>query len=151
MEIKDTYSFLKPPIKEELRRSRCASGYDSIFEVAFTDLICRFAVVDGTVNAPAAVVYLSVMKALHPKGYARFDASDGITLLDGYFQRNSSSLLQPIQKPLLLVLAEKTGTSNGDTLSKLLYRAAEQVALSDGPLSILERSALDALQSTLGH
>ncbi len=153
-EVRAVYDLLKNPLKAELRKFRSSSAYDDIFSAELTDLSCRFAALDGAVSAPAAFVFLSIMRGLHPRAYAGLHESHGITFIQDYIQRHPEARMQTIQKPFLLIMAEngdrESGTSNGPKLASLMNSVAKQIALSDGPLSAQEESALIALRNTLG-
>ena len=61
-EVNLMYIALAAPIKDELRKTRGATAYDAVFEQAFEDLICQFAVLDGTIVPAEAEVFLGIFK-----------------------------------------------------------------------------------------
>ena len=153
-EVRAVYNLLRNPLKAELRKFRSSGAYDDIFSAELTDLSCRFAALDGTVSAPAAFVFLSIMRGLHPRAYAGLHESYGITFIQQYLQGHPEATTQTIQKPFLLTMTEnsdrESGASNGPKLASLMNSVAEQIALSDGPLSVREENALSILRNTLG-
>jgi len=113
----------------------------------FFNLICRFAAVDGTINASEGKVFLDIFKTLHPKQYAGISADDAVTLLDRHLHKHPENFRPPVPIPLLLTLAQRAGGSLAVKLGKLMYKVAMQVALADGPLSSLEKGELEAFRN----
>ena len=148
-EVKTLSVVLEAPIKTELRKYCKATDYETLFEGEFTVLICRFAALDGAITPSEAKVFLDIFTVLHPKQYAGFLAEDGATLLEGHRQRNPETFLVPIQKSMLFTLTQQAGEPFANKLKELMYKVALQVALADGPLSPMEQSELEALQSAL--
>jgi hypothetical protein len=149
-EVSAMYMALSAPVKNELRKSRGATAYDAVFEMAFTDLICRFAALDGQINPSAAKVFLDVFTVLHPRAHAGLSAESGVALLEGHRQRNPTSFKLPVQKCLLFTLAQQAGALYANNLRELMLKVAQQVALADGPLSPNEQAELEALRSGPG-
>ena len=146
-EVKAMFEALAVPIKDQLRKSRGATAYEAVFENSFTDLICRFAALDGTISPPEAKVYLDIFTVLHPKTHAGLSPENCVTVLEGHRQRNQESFQLPVQNSLLLRLAQRAGESFANNLKELMCRVALQVALADGPLSSIEQSELEALRN----
>jgi hypothetical protein len=146
-EVKGMFVDLATPVKNELRKSRGASAYDDIFTADFFSLICRFAALDGTIDASEGKVFLDIFKALHPRTYAGLSPDDAVTLLEGHRQRHPETLQVPVLKSLLFRLTQQAGEQFANSLKGLMYKVALQVALADGPLSPVEQSELEPLRS----
>ena len=153
-QVRDLHEQLKNPVKAELRKSRGAGAYDDIFDAGLIELCCRFAALNGVVSPQSALVYLSLMRALHSKTYRGFDAVNGLALMNDYLSRNAVALASPMKKPWLLALVENSdhqlGTSNSGRLATLMYNVAVKAALADGSLSPAEEDALGHLKTVLG-
>jgi hypothetical protein len=146
-EVKDLFLVLEAPIKAELRKSKGATSYGAVFEMAFMDLICRFAALDGAITSSEAKVFLDLFTVLHPREHAGLSAEDGVTLLEGHRQRNPEILQVPLRESLLFTLTQRAGEPFANKLGELMYKVGLQVALADGPLSPIEQSELEALRS----
>jgi tellurite resistance protein len=146
-EVKGMFVDLATPVKNELRKSRGASAYDDIFTGEFFALICRFAALDGTIDASEGKVFLEIFKALHPRMYAGLSPDDAVTLLEGHRQRHPETLQVPIIKSLLFRLTQQAGEQFANSLKGLMYKVALQVALADGPLSPNEQAELEKLRN----
>lgn len=147
-EVKAMYVALSIPIKHELRKDQGATAYEAVFEMAFTDLICRFAALDGPISPSAAKVFLDIFTVLHPRTHAGLLAEDAVALLEGNRQRHPESLKIPVQNSLLCTLAQRAGEPYANNLKELMYKVARQVALADGPLSPVKQAELEVLRST---
>ncbi len=145
-EVKVRFLELEMPIKNQLRKSRGATGYEILFEMSITDLICRFASLAGGITAPEAKVFLDIFKVLHPKRYASLSAEDAVTLLQGHRQRSPESVAVPFSDSLIFRLSQRAGEPFANDLKALMSKIALQVALADGPLSQSEQAELDALR-----
>ncbi len=150
LEVKAMFVDLSVPVKNELRKSRGASGYEDIFTMDFFYLICRFAALDGTIHASEGKVFLDIFKVLQPIKYGGLLAEDGAALLEGHRQRHPETLQVPILKSLLFTLTQQVGEPFVGKLKELMYKVALQVALADGPLSPIENAELEALRSGPG-
>jgi hypothetical protein len=149
-EVKATSLGLEMPIKNELRKSRGATGYEVLFEMSITDLVCRFASLDGGITAPEAKVFLDIFTVLHPKRHAGLSAEDAVAVLEGHRQRSPESLAVPFSDSLIFRLSQRAGEPFANDLKALMSKIALQVALADGPLSQIEQAELDALRSSSG-
>ena len=145
-EVRAAFEELGAPIKGELRKANVASAYEDVFTMAFIDLICRFAALDGSVLPSEGKVFLDIFKVLHPKAYAGFTAENAVALLDDHLKKHPEAVQFPVQDLLLLKLAKQAGTTYWTRVTDLLYKVARQVALADGPLSEREETELQALQ-----
>jgi hypothetical protein len=146
-EVKVMFDTLAVPVKNELRKSRGVTAYESVFEMAFTDLICRFASLDGVVTPSEAKVYLDVFTVLHPRNYGGLSADSGVTLLEKNRQGHPDAFQTPVCNSLLVRLTQQAGEPFTTDLRELMYKVALQVALADGPLSPAEQAELEALRS----
>jgi tellurite resistance protein len=138
---------LAAPVRSQLRKSHSSSAYEEIFDMEFLDLICRFAALDGTIDASEGEVFLHIFETLHPKSYAGFSAAEAATLLDGHFHRHSEKFQSPVRTPLLLSMVRREDKLLAATLGELMYNVAVQVAVADGPLSSPEQAELEALRT----
>jgi hypothetical protein len=145
-EIKALFFDLTVPVKDELRKYRVASGYEDIFTNCFIDLICRFAALDGPIDAADGKVFLDIFKVLHPKSYAGLLPEDGAALLEGNRQRHPEALLKPMEESMLFRFTKEAGHQFADRLKELMYKVALNVALADGPLSPIEQRELETLR-----
>ena len=145
-EVNLMYIALAAPIKDELRKTRGATAYDAVFEQAFEDLICQFAVLDGTIVPAEAEVFLGIFKILHPRAHAGLRAENIVALLKSHLQAAPEIFKRPYPPPLLLKLAQSAGEPFATNLLELMCKVALQVALADGPLSPAETAELDVLR-----
>ena len=147
---KTLYEALAVPLKKQLRKSRGATAYSSIFDMAFMDLICRFAALDGAITTQEGMVYLDIFTSLHPRNFAGLRPQDGVELLQSRLQRNPDLVVEHAKtKHFLLQIAEAAdqieGSSCAHQIGKLMYDVATRVALADGPVTPWERTELDHL------
>ena len=149
-EVKVAFLELEAPIKNELRKARGATGYDVLFEMSVTDVICQFASLDGGIIAAEAKVFLDIFTVLHPKKYAGLSADDAVALLEGHRQRHPESLQVPFTDSVIFKLAQRAGEVPARDLKALMSKIGLQVALADGPLSRIEQAEIDALRGSLG-
>jgi tellurite resistance protein len=145
-EMKAMLLDLTIPVKNELRKSRVASGYEDIFTNCFFTLVCRFAALDGLIDAKEGKVFLEIFNVLHPKSYGGLLPEDGAALLEGHRQRHPETLLEPTEESMLFRFTKQAGHQFADRLKELMYKVALNVALADGPLSPIEQSELEALR-----
>jgi hypothetical protein len=148
--VKAMFVDLSIPVKNELRKSRGASAYEDVFTMTFFNLICRFAALDGAIDAAEAKVFLDVFTVLHPRQYAGLSPADGIALLEGQQQRHPEALQEPIKESLLLNATQRAGEQLARGLKELMYSVALQVALADGPVSPVEQAELALLLDAAG-
>jgi len=122
--------------------------------MAFMDLICRFAALDGEISAQEGIVFSEIFRALHPRKGAVLTAEFAAELLRSHLQRNPTILERPIKKDFLLQAAEAVdaaeGSSHASELGKVMLDVATLVALSDGPLAEWERNELESLAILVG-
>jgi tellurite resistance protein len=145
-ELKAIFLDLTVPVKNELRKSRVASGYEDIFTNCFFSLICRFAALDGPIDATEGNVFLEIFKVFHPRSYAGLLPEDGAALLEGHRQRHPETLLEPTEESMLFRFTKQAGQQFADRLKELMYKVALNVALADGPLSPIEQRELETLR-----
>lgn len=148
LEVKSMFADLATPVKNELRKTRGASAYDAIFTAEFVTLICRFAALDGTIDASEGKVFSEIFKALHPRTYAGLSPDEAVKLLEGHLTRHPETLQVPILNSLLFRLTQQASEELANRLKALMYKVAVEVALADGPLSSLEQRELEPLRPT---
>jgi len=147
--VKEQFNILRVPVKDELRKSRGATAYEAVFEIAFTDIICRFGARDGVIGAGGEVLYRDIFGALHPR---TIGGKRAVSILQEHLTRNPE-LMRPIKKPFLLRLIQESdhanGTAHSAPVAALMNEVARRAAEADGPLSEQANSDLDTFRDVL--